>query len=145
MMSKETIDTNTYGRSFGSHGSSSTNYQLAGRELLFPGEIRMMDNKKALLMMRSEPPIIDDKYDILSHPNIRFTPDFLLPKRKAPEEYDMRGYMHGQIISPKSKVTVLDPDTFDFDSYKGDIIDITEGEVTSFMRNPNSPKTNIYN
>lgn len=74
-LGKETIDTNTYGKSSGHGGSYSTNYQLAGRELLDASEVRMLDNKYALLFIRGELPIKDYKYDILDHPNVIYTPD----------------------------------------------------------------------
>lgn len=74
-LGKETIDTNTYGKSSGRGGSYSTNYQKAGRELMDASELRMLDNKKALLFIRGEPPLKDFKYDILNHPNAKYTPD----------------------------------------------------------------------
>ena len=67
LLGKETIDTNTYGKSVGHSGSYSTNYQMAGRELLTQDEIRMLDNDKAILLIRGEKPIIDRKYNILKH------------------------------------------------------------------------------
>ena len=75
LLGKETIDTNTYGRSKGRNGSYSTNYQLAGRELMTPDEVRMLDNRYALLFIRGERPLEDFKYDILKHPNIALTTD----------------------------------------------------------------------
>ena len=75
MLGKETIDTNTYGKSFGRSGSYSTNYQNAGRELMTPDEVRMLDNRYALLFIRGERPIKDLKYDILKHPNVDYTTD----------------------------------------------------------------------
>ena len=75
LLGKETIDTNTYGRSRGRNGSYSTNYQLTGRELMTPDEVRMLDNQYALLFIRGERPIQDFKYDILHHPNVRETTD----------------------------------------------------------------------
>ncbi len=75
LMGKSSIDTNTYGRSHGSHGNYSTNYQQTGRELLTPDEVRMLDNKYAILFVRGERPIKDYKYDILHHPNVEFTTD----------------------------------------------------------------------
>ena len=75
LMGKETIDTNNYGKSTGNSGSYSTNYQIAGRELLTPDEVRMLDNKYAILFIRGERPIMDFKYDILKHPNVEFTTD----------------------------------------------------------------------
>lgn len=74
-LGKATIDTNTYGRSDGMRGSFSTNYQVAGRELMTPDEVRMLDNRYAILFIRGERPIIDAKYDILSHPNVSYGPD----------------------------------------------------------------------
>ena len=79
LMGKETIDTNTYGRSRGRNGSYSTNYQLAGRELMTPDEVRMLDNRYALLFIRGERPIRDLKYDILHHPNVALTTDGSAP------------------------------------------------------------------
>ena len=73
LLGKETIDTNTYGQSKGKNGSYSTNYQMAGRELLTPDEVRMLDNKYALLFIRGERPIMDLKYNILKHPNVDLT------------------------------------------------------------------------
>ena len=79
LLGKETIDTNTYGRSRGRNGSYSTNYQLAGRELMTPDEVRMLDNRYALLFIRGERPIRDLKYDILHHPNVALTTDGSAP------------------------------------------------------------------
>ena len=75
LLGKETIDTNTYGQSRGRNGSYSTNYQVSGRELLTPDEVRMLDNKYALLFIRGERPVKDLKYDILKHPNVEYTTD----------------------------------------------------------------------
>ena len=75
LLGKETIDTNTYGQSRGRNGSYSTNWQISGRELLDASEVRMLDNKYALLFVRGERPIQDFKYDILKHPNLKLTTD----------------------------------------------------------------------
>ena len=75
LLGKETIDTNSYGQSKGRNGSYSTNWQLAGRELMTPDEVRMLDNRYALLFIRGERPVEDFKFDILKHPNIALTPD----------------------------------------------------------------------
>ena len=74
-LGKETLDTNTYGKSSGKSGSYSTNYQQAGRELLTADEVRLLDNNYALLFIRGERPIFDKKYDILKHPNVEYTKD----------------------------------------------------------------------
>lgn len=74
-LGKETLDTNTYGKSTGRSGNYSTNYQQTGRELLTADEVRLLDNDYALLFIRGERPIFDKKYDILKHPNIKYTKD----------------------------------------------------------------------
>lgn len=75
LLGKETIDTNTYGQTKGKSGSYSTNFQQSGRELLQPDEVRMLDNQNALLFIRGERPILDAKYDLMKHPNVRYTED----------------------------------------------------------------------
>lgn len=75
LLGKETIDTNTYGKSLGRNGNYSTNYQISRRELLMPDEVRMLDNRYALLFIRGERPVMDLKYDLLKHPNIKDTVD----------------------------------------------------------------------
>ena len=75
LLGKATIDTNTFGRSFGRNGNYTKNDQNAGRELLTPDEVRLMDNRYALLFIRGERPVMDFKYDILRHPNVGRTAD----------------------------------------------------------------------
>ena len=75
LLGKETIYTKTFSRSRGRNGSYSTNWQLTGRELMTPDEVRMLDNRCALLFIRGERPVMDEKYDILKHPNILLTTD----------------------------------------------------------------------
>ena len=85
-LGKETLDTNTYGKSSGRNGNYSTNYQQAGRELLTADEVRLLDNDYALLFVRGELPILDKKYNILKHPNVAYTKDG-----------DGQAYQHGKI------------------------------------------------
>jgi len=75
LLGKATIDTNTYGKSDGLKGNFSTNYQNTGRELMTADEVRLLDNRYAILFIRGERPIIDLKYDILKHPNLTLTAD----------------------------------------------------------------------
>ena len=63
----------TYSRSYGQHGNYTTNIQNTGRELMTPDEVRMLDNKYALLFIRGERPVMDFKYNMLQHPNIELT------------------------------------------------------------------------
>ena len=85
-LGKETLDTNTYGKSSGRSGNYSTNYQQAGRELLTPDEVRLLDNDYGLLFIRGERPVFDKKYDILKHPRINETTDG-----------NAKPYLHGKI------------------------------------------------
>lgn len=72
---KETLDINTYGKSEGSRGNYTTNHQRTGRDLLTSDEVRLLDNNEALLFIRGERPVKDLKYDILKHPNVKYTMD----------------------------------------------------------------------
>lgn len=85
-LGKETLDTNTYGKSSGRSGNYSTNYQQTGRELLTPDEVRLLDNDYALLFVRGERSVFDRKYNILKHPHIRDTRDG-----------EATAYQHGKI------------------------------------------------
>lgn len=102
LLGKSTIDTNTYGKSEGKSGSYSTNYQISGRELLTPDEVRMLDNRYAILFIRGERPVLDLKYDILKHPNVVLTAD-----GKA------GAYRHGEVKSDVAAIELLS-----FDKYK---------------------------
>ena len=94
LLGKETIDLNTYGQSKGRNGNYSTNWQIAGRELLTPDEVRMLNNSYALLFIRGERPVMDLKYDILHHPNIVLTTDG-----------GADAYMHGEDLLSIASVT----------------------------------------
>ena len=75
LLGKETIETRTSSQSKGRNGSFSQNFQQTGRELMTPDEVRRLDNKNAIVLIRGEKPVIDEKYDILKHPNIQRTED----------------------------------------------------------------------
>ena len=95
LLGKETINTNTYGESKGRTGSYSKNYQIAGRELMTPDEVRMLSNKKCILFIRGERPIIDKKYNIKKHPNIDLT-----------EDGKGKSYIHGEINNSIASVSI---------------------------------------
>lgn len=71
LLGKETIDTRTSSQSKGHNGSFSQNFQQTGRELMTPDEVRMLDNQDAIILIRGEAPVIDKKYDLTKHPNIK--------------------------------------------------------------------------
>ena len=121
LLGKETIDLNTYGKSSGRSGNYSTNYQISGRELMTPDEVRMLDNRYALLFIRGERPIKDLKYDLLKHPNISRTAD----GGAAP-------YIHGQASGAIAEIAAVHSDGTDqgdFDLPKGDYTLLAETDV----------------
>jgi hypothetical protein len=91
LLGKATIDTNTFGRSTGRSGNYSTNYQNSGRELLTPDEVRMLDNCFALLFIRDERPVQDEKFDILRHPSVSDTTD----GKRAPYDHGAESRSNG--------------------------------------------------
>lgn len=97
LLGKATIDTNTYGKSTGHSGNYSTNYQNTGRELMTPDEVRMLDNDKAILFIRGERPILDQKYDITGHP--RF---------KDSAQGNGRLFLHGEISESIGEICLTD-------------------------------------
>ena len=108
LLGKETIDTNTYGKSSGRSGSYSTNYQNSGRELLTPDEVRMLDNKYALLFVRGERPVQDLKFNLFEHKNVALSG---LGKAKP--------YIHGNTENSIASVS------FEYDNYEN-AIDVKE-------------------
>ena len=111
LMGRETLDTNTYGRSRGRSGSFSVNDQQTGRELLTPDEVRLLDNRRAILFVRGERPIMDDKYDLMRHPNIRLAEDGGAPPydytqaKDAADDLDYTPEQYGDF-------ELLDPEDF---------------------------------
>lgn len=74
-LGKATIDTRTHGQTKGRSGSYSTNFQMSGRELLTPDEVRGLNNRYAILFIRGAKPVMDLKYELTQHPAIRHTVD----------------------------------------------------------------------
>lgn len=73
LLGKETIQTQSVSQSKGRNGSYSKSTQLIGRELMTPDEVRLLDNRLSILLVRGEKPVIDEKYELMRHPNIRET------------------------------------------------------------------------
>ena len=144
MLGKETIDTRTRGITKGQHGSSNTNYQNAGRELLTLDEVRLLDNSNALIFIRGERPLIDKKFDILSHPNIAKTAD----GKAIPYKHSKSGkYLHSDlsftIKEDLSNIKLLEVDgdnvkTFDFanpQTKQNEILEVTDNEKSEHAEN----------
>jgi len=126
LLGKETIDMNTYGQSRGRNGNYSTNWQITGRELMTPDEVRMLDNKYALLFIRGERPVMDFKYDILKHPNVAMTAD-----GKA------EPYRHGKVnfsyASFQFDENLLSEPHNDNDVDASDFVILTEEEINEIL------------
>lgn len=92
LLGKETIRTTSSSQSKGRSGSFSQSTQQTGRELMTPDEVRLLDNRKAIVFIRGERPVVDEKYDLMKHPNIAFTEDGgTAPYLHSPHcMYDMR-------------------------------------------------------
>ncbi len=127
LLGKETIDTNTYGQSKGRSGSYSTNWQITGRELMTPDEVRMLDNRYALLFIRGERPIQDFKYDILKHPNVTLTTD----GKAAPYQHGLDNLSIASIVFDKARQeqTGQEPEV-DEDRYEL----ISDEEIEEFLK-----------
>jgi len=129
LLGKETIDMNTYGQSRGRNGNYSTNWQITGRELMTPDEVRMLDNKYALLFIRGERPIIDLKYDILNHPNVSLTTD----GKAKPYNHERKSYSVASVVFDENLIgkeginSVIDETDYDFAI-------LTEQEIEEILR-----------
>ncbi|SMC62349.1 VirD4-like conjugal transfer protein, CD1115 family [Papillibacter cinnamivorans] len=126
LLGKETIDLNTYGQSRGRSGNYSTNWQLTGRELLTPDEVRMLDNQYALLFIRGERPVRDLKYNILKHPNVALTADG-----------SSRPYRHGEDTRSIASITIdsqLFEEAAQIDYSKHEFQILTEAELEEKIR-----------
>ena len=125
-LGKATIDTNTYGKSSGRSGNYSTNYQISGRELYTADEVRMLDNRYALLFIRGERPIQDEKFDILHHPNIKLTADGGKPP-----------YIHGQAPKAFEPSDILLPGNY------ADYEVLSEEEIFQLYNNESEEQENV--
>ena len=119
LLGKETIDTNSYGRSFGSHANFSENDQIAGRELLTPDEVRLLDNNYALLFIRGERPIKDFKFNLKEHFNSSHTPI---------GNKNVKPYIHGGTENAIASIT-FDIEDISFNTKELNNLQIDEIEV----------------
>ena len=108
LIGKETVDTTNHSRSRGRSGSYSTSEQQAARDLLTPDEVRLLPDGKAVLFVRGERPVIDDKYDLLRHPCIRFTED----GGAAPYDYTAADQAADDLPGETGDWELLDMDDF---------------------------------
>ena len=116
LLGKATIDTNTFGRSFGRNGNYTKNEQQLGRELMTSDEVRMLDNRYALLFIRGERPVKDLKYDIMQHPAVKMTTDGGAP-----------AYAHGEALDAKQTISLT------WDAGEDEIAGVDEVIETSYV------------
>ncbi len=126
LLGKETIDTNTYGQSKGRNGSYSTNCQVSGRELMTLDEVRLLDNKYAILFIRGERPVMDLKYEILKHPNVALTTD----GKNEPYEHGFRDYTIGSLDFVETD-SATEPEEYDVDF--GDYVVYSSEEIEEYL------------
>ena len=108
LLGKETISTTSYNQSKGRSGSYSINHQQSGRDLMTPDEVRLLDNSKCILFIRGERPVIDLKYNLLKHPNIRCTED----GGAAPYDYTAADNALDDLPGAPENYELLDMDDF---------------------------------
>ena len=108
LIGKETVDTTSHSRSRGRSGSYSTSEQQVARDLLTPDEVRLLPDGKSVLFVRGERPVIDDKYDLLHHPCIRFTEDGCAP----PYDYTAADQAADDLPGEAADWELLDMDDF---------------------------------
>lgn len=108
LIGKETVETTSRSLSRGRSGSSSTSHQQTARDLMTPDEVRLLSNDKALLFVRGERPVMDWKYNLLRHPNIRFAEDGGAP----PYDYTVAPDAHEDLAGNAENYELLDMDDF---------------------------------
>lgn len=108
LIGKETVETTSRSLSRGRSGSSSTSHQQTARDLMTPDEVRLLSNDKALLFVSGERPVMDWKYNLLRHPNIRFTEDGGAP----PYDYTVAPDAHEDLAGNAENYELLDMDDF---------------------------------
>ena len=115
LLGRETLATRTRGLTKGRNGSSTTNYQQTGRDLMTIDEVRKLDTNKAILFIRGEDPVIDRKYNLKRHPNI-----------KLPSDGKAKPYIHKPQGAPDYALPDLPYAFKSLDDY--DFIDVEEPE-----------------
>ena len=99
LIGKQTIDVDSDGVSKGRQGSHTKNHQTQARELMTPDEVGRLDNQYAILHIKGEYDIIDRKYDLLKHPNIKMSADGGAPM-----------YIHGNDVRSKASIGLVGDD-----------------------------------
>ncbi len=136
LLGKETIDINTFNRTFGSRGNYSRNDSINGREIMMPDEVRLLDNRNEILFIRGERPVIDLKYDIMKHPNVAFTADG-----------HAEPYVHGETADALGTIEIIEPGDRDNEGEKNIPVEgrfelLTEKEIEDEIKRTEGENTN---
>lgn len=103
LLGKGTIDKRSSGETRGRQGSSSRNYDVLGRELFTPDEVRKLDKKKCFIFIRGFDPILDGKFNPFGHSAFDQTSDGKgRPYVHVPVQKRMTRERLYEMLSPKS-------------------------------------------
>ena len=139
LLGKETISTTSYNQSKGRSGSYSINHQQSGRDLMTPDEVRLLDNSKCILFIRGERPVIDLKYNLLKHPNIRYTED----GGAAPYDYTAADNARDDLPGAPDNYELLDIDDFSARRSGRDEANHTKNQEAQMKLNHNKKSVKI--
>jgi type IV secretion system protein VirD4 len=117
-LGKATIDTKTHGQTKGKSGSYSTNFQMSGRELLTPDEVRGLDNRYAILFIRGAKPVMDLKYELTEHPAIRHTIDGGGPPYIHHQEKPELKFQGEPLFAPETEPSDEEKETIDYEDHE---------------------------
>ena len=101
MLGKYTQEKRSTSQGHGKSGSGSDSYDVIGRELMTPDEVRRMSNKKELVFIRGFNPVIDDKYHTLESQEFKVMKSLGMYKskrlrRKDEETHKINYYLYSQ-------------------------------------------------
>ena len=97
----------------------------------------MLDNKYALLFIRGERPIMDLKYDILKHPNIKLSAD----GGAEPYDHTRPNYSIGSFRFDRD---VLKLEPFELTDEVGDFAILTEEEIEEILKKEKLEERNHF-
>ena len=66
-LGKATVAYDSYSKN---QSGTSTNINILARDLMTQTEVRNLDQKQCFVFINNEKPVVDDKYDLMKHPNI---------------------------------------------------------------------------
>lgn len=93
-----------------------------------PDEVRMLDNKYALLFIRGESPIIDEKFNTFKHKNFKYT-----------EDGGYKPYTHGKIKNAVATISRIETGATDIKELKVDNINdydvLIDEEIDEYLYN----------